>query len=142
MSSPRAKTKLSSTLTARLGSCSQANARGVARTATPSILLDIPFAARGLASSAGAVWDAHLSCWRWNRGPLPGVIEPFRSRPYSYERYREDEVNGRRPTASTPTKEITPRPHQTEAAKTIVRAKRNKRVGFLLGDEVGLGKTI
>jgi hypothetical protein len=106
------------------------------------VLLDVPFAARSVATAAGAAWDGSLSCWRWSRGPLPRELEPFRSQSYSYERFREDEVNGDRPQASAPTKEITPRAHQTEAAKTILEAKRRKRVGFLLGDEVGLGKTI
>ena len=109
---------------------------------TPVVLLDVPFTARPIASSLGAVWDASLSSWKWERGPLPPGLEPFRSRPYSYERLREHEVNGTSPPASPQTKNIVPRPHQTEATRLIVQAKRRGRKGFLLGDEVGLGKTI
>jgi hypothetical protein len=107
-----------------------------------SVLLDVPFNYRGIASDMGAVWNSDLSCWEWKKGDLPDILKSFGSKPYSYERLREDSVNGKSRTPSTPTKKITLRPHQVEAADRIARAKRSKRVGFLLGDEVGLGKTL
>ena len=108
----------------------------------PTVLLDVPFAWRAAASDAGAAWDPGLSCWRWNRGDLPPALEPFRSKAYSYERFREDGANGRVPTPSRPTRAITLHPHQSDASRLIVQSRRLGRVGFLLGDEVGLGKTL
>jgi hypothetical protein len=107
-----------------------------------TILLDVPFTYRPVASSVGAAWDNQLGSWKWDRGPLHPALEPFRSRPYSYERLMEDEVNSVRRLPSTPTKAINLRDHQNEGARLIVEARSRNRKGFLLGDEVGLGKTI
>jgi Type III restriction enzyme, res subunit len=107
-----------------------------------SILLEVPFAYRMVASQAGAIYDSNLGCYRWSRGSLPPALESFRSKIYSYERFKEDDYNGTHPTPSPASKDIKLRPHQEVAFQTILKAKSVGRRGFLLADEVGLGKTL
>jgi superfamily II DNA or RNA helicase len=70
-------------------------------------------------------------------------LVPFRPGIYSWEAHVERELNGgARPRASEPAGAIRPRPHQAAAVSAIVRARAAGRPGFLLADDVGLGKTI
>ena len=106
-------------------------------------VLDVPFAHRGIATEAGARWDGARSVFVWRGNTLPDCLAPFRPAAYSWEARVERESNDDDgPVASTPTGSITPRPHQREAVCEILRAHGAKRPGFLLADDVGLGKTI
>jgi hypothetical protein len=106
-------------------------------------VLDVPFAMRAVAMAGGARWDTDRSVFVWRGAPLPPALVPFRAALYSWEAHVERELNGRsRSPRSKPTGSIEPRPHQTEAVAAIVRARAAGRPGFLLADDVGLGKTI
>jgi hypothetical protein len=106
-------------------------------------VLDVPFAMRAVATAAGARWDPERSVFVWRGESLPPALTPFQPGLYSWEAHVEREL--RRDPArlrSKPTGSITPRPHQAEAVSAIVRAHAAGRPGFLLADDVGLGKTI
>lgn len=106
-------------------------------------VLDVPFAMRGVATAAGARWDADLRVFVFRGPALPASLRSFRPAAYSWESHVERELRGDdRPSPSKPNAELTPRPHQREAIQAIVRAHAAKRPGFLLADDVGLGKTI
>jgi hypothetical protein len=110
--------------------------------------LDVPFVMRGVASAAGARWDGERGVFVFTGAALPPPLVPFAPLPYSFELdvQRElDEETGR-PAMTTPagarSSGLTPRPHQEEAVAVILAAHAAKRPGFLLADDVGLGKTI
>jgi superfamily II DNA or RNA helicase len=106
-------------------------------------VLDVPFAMRGVATAAGARWDTDRSVFVWRGDELPIALAPFRAARYSWEAHVERELRGEtREKPSIPSGAIKGRPHQTEAVTSIVRAHALKRPGFLLADDVGLGKTI
>lgn len=104
--------------------------------------LDVPFSMRAAASAGGAKWEPDHGVFVYRGDVLPASLRAFASEPYSWERHVEREINGdiaRSP--SRPTETITLRPHQREAVAAIARAKKAGRAGFLLADDVGLGKT-
>lgn len=104
--------------------------------------IDVPFEARSIASKLGARWDEQSKCWFY-KGELPELLRPMRSQRFSWERAMQNAKNGLAPRPFGPQGEpFTPRPHQSEAGKMIERAKERGLPGFLLADEVGLGKTI
>ncbi len=105
-------------------------------------VLDVPFAMRAVATAAGARWDADHGAWLWRGDALPASLAPFRAAPCSWERAVERAINGEPPEVSPPSGAIEPRPHQLEAIRAIAEARAAKRAGFLLADDVGLGKTI
>jgi superfamily II DNA or RNA helicase len=106
-------------------------------------VLDVPFAMRGVATAAGARWDAEHGVFVWHGAALPGELVPFRPARYSWEAHVERELRGEeRPAPSAPSGSIAPRAHQRDAVTAIVRARAEGRPGFLLADDVGLGKTI
>lgn len=105
--------------------------------------LDVPFAMRAQAAAAGARWDEDHGVFVYRGAALPDPLRPFRAQPYSWERAVEREINGDPPPPpSPPAGGITLRPHQREAVGAIERAVKARRGGFLLADDVGLGKTI
>ncbi len=88
-----------------------------------SHVIEVPFALRGVATAAGARWDADRSVFVWKGERLPSALHAFRPARYSWEAHVERELNGAaRPAASKPAGTITPRPHQVEATRAIVRA--------------------
>ncbi|HEY5147056.1 MAG TPA: DEAD/DEAH box helicase [Polyangiaceae bacterium] len=106
-------------------------------------VLDVPFAMRAVATAGGARWDSDRSVFVWHGAALPPSLVPFLPGLYSWEAHVARELNGGpRPPASKPAGSIRARPHQTEAVTAIVRAHAAGRPGFLLADDVGLGKTI
>ena len=109
--------------------------------------LDVPFAMRAVASASGAKWSADHGVFVIEAETLPKALRPFLPQPYSWERHVQyviDEAEGRDVTRkpSKPTASIVPRDHQVAATKAILDAKKRGRPGFLLADDVGLGKTI
>ncbi len=105
--------------------------------------LDVPFAMRGVAGAGGAKWEAELGVFVFRGNKLPPELAPFRAQPYSLERRIEQELNDDGDFLPTlPTGAIVLRGHQVEAVRAIGDAFRAGRSGFLLADDVGLGKTI
>jgi superfamily II DNA or RNA helicase len=106
-------------------------------------VLDVPFAMRAVASAGGARWDAAHGVFVYEGSALPAALAPFRPQAYSWELHVQRELDGTVVTApSTPTASIVLRAHQAEAVHAITAAKEAGRPGFLLADDVGLGKTI
>jgi superfamily II DNA or RNA helicase len=107
-------------------------------------VLDVPFAMRAVATAGGARWEGEKNVFVYRGDTLPASLSPFRPAPYSWEARVQREFDGdaARPAPSKPTADITLRAHQSDAVKDILEAHRAKRPGFLLADDVGLGKTI
>lgn len=106
--------------------------------------LDVPFAMRAVASAAGSRWDADHGVSVYVGDTLPPALAPFRAQPYSLEERAERLLNGaafRRPPRDVGPP-LVPRPHQREAVDAIGASVRAGHQGFLLADDVGLGKTI
>jgi superfamily II DNA or RNA helicase len=99
---------------------------------------------RAVAAASGARWDAEHGVFVYRGdGALPAALGPFRAAPYSWEARVERELNGAAtPRASVPTGNVALRPHQRAAVDAIRAARGAGRAGFLLADDVGLGKTI
>jgi len=105
--------------------------------------LDVPFAMRAQATAGGARWDADHGVFVYRGDVLPAALRPFRAAPYSWERHVERTLNDDPdPVVSKPVGDVTPREHQRAAVKAIGLAVKSGRPGFLLADDVGLGKTI
>ncbi|MEQ1567335.1 MAG: DEAD/DEAH box helicase family protein [Myxococcota bacterium] len=105
-------------------------------------VLDVPFEARALAASHGAKWDADHGVFVVG-GAVPAALERYLPAPYSWERRVQRTLDGGAPApASAPSAPMSPRPHQQVAIDAITRAARERRSGFLLADDVGLGKTL
>jgi hypothetical protein len=103
-------------------------------------MLNVPYEDRKFAQWGGARWDGELKKWVYVGDVLPERLQPYRSVPHSPERWVEDDINGR--TANTPPGgKVSLREHQARAAESISAAHSDGRVGFLLADDVGLGKT-
>ncbi|WP_437999576.1 DEAD/DEAH box helicase [Sorangium sp. So ce185] len=106
-------------------------------------MLDVPFAMRAVASASGARWDAAHGVFVARAETLPPALAPFRAAPYSWERRIERELNDDpAPAPAAPAGAIVLRPHQLDGVRAIAAAKGERRAGFLLADDVGLGKTI
>ena len=73
---------------------------------------------------------------------LRSALEAFRAQPYSLEADTERELAGESIIEHAAMTVITPYPHQRAAAFAIRLAWDAGYPGFLLADDVGLGKTI
>ena len=107
-----------------------------------TFVLDVPRDEYGTARDAGATWDTALKAHRFDGTELPSALEAFRAQPYSLEADTERELAGESITEHIATSVITPYPHQRAAAFAIRLAWDAGYPGFLLADDVGLGKTI
>ena len=108
-------------------------------------LLDVPFEARYEASKAGAEWRPILKCHVWQGRVLPAALRPFRSQPYSWERHQEDKLNGAAlptPVLENEADRYIAKKHQVVAVRAIIAAREAGYPGFLLADDVGVGKSI
>ena len=142
-------------VTARPVTARPVTARPVTATRIGRIaVLAVPWEVRGLADLAGA--EAVTGTGHVLRlGPgdaLPAHLAAYGSEAFSWERWREAELNDVPPDAlpdyladprddSVPTV-FTPRPHQVAGAAAALAARDAGLPGFLLADAVGLGKTI
>jgi SNF2 family DNA or RNA helicase len=105
-------------------------------------VLEVPFALRAVAAASGARWEAAHSVFVYRGDRLPKALLPFRPARFSLEHATELELNDEAPTPAPDTGAITLRDHQKEGVRAILAARKSGRVGFLLADDVGLGKTI
>lgn len=144
---PKAKKTSSGTKGAKRGKTgAQANKMPSARRRTGERLhlLSVPYEDRNLAKWGGARWDPSLRRWTYEGTILPHALRDFASVAYSPERWFEDDLNGGSATSGGTVggkARIVLRPHQAEAAAAIAAAHGKQSCGFLLADDVGLGKT-
>ena len=106
--------------------------------------LDVPFAFRAVATASGARWEKEHRAFVFRGEELPSTLAPFRSKPYSFEKRVERQLNEQVNEMDVVLGDGTliPRPHQIDAIKAIAAARNAGHGGFLLADDVGLGKTI
>ncbi|MCW5804760.1 MAG: DEAD/DEAH box helicase [Deltaproteobacteria bacterium] len=98
---------------------------------------------RGVATAAAARWDAAHGVFVYEGRELPAALVPFRAAPYSWEMQVERELaEAGAPPVAAPRGAVELRPHQVAAVRAIAAARKTKLPGFLLADDVGLGKTI
>lgn len=109
-------------------------------------VIDLPFALRYSLALFGGSYNKEYKVSVVKRDTLPEELLPFASKPYSYESWVEKELNGeyrQEILAQVPQKDsMTPRDYQVFGYETIKKAISSGSHGFLLADEVGLGKTI
>lgn len=103
-------------------------------------LLEVPYELRQHAQYAGARWDPALKRWYYKGVKLSNNLNQYSSQNFSWERWLEDDLNTAESTEPTPVGVIL-RPHQQEASDAIAKSYKDKTPGFLLADDVGLGKT-
>lgn len=105
-------------------------------------VLCVPYHERAFAQKSGARWDASRRLFVYEGVRLPAVLRDYESDPLSWERWQEDDLNGLPASVPAPSVTLRPRPHQQEATRAIVKAAYAKSRGFVLADDVGLGKTV
>ena len=109
----------------------------------PAHVLDVPFEMRSVATGQGARWDAGNGVFVYRGETLPRALRPFKAAPFSWEASVQRTLDkSAKPKASKPIDPLEPRPHQAHAMALIAAAVAAKRTGFLLADDVGLGKTL
>lgn len=106
-------------------------------------VLDVPFAHRSLATAHGARWQAEEGVFVYRGEQLPPALRAYRATAYSWESAVQLALDGSQ-VAPAPAAHaaFVPRPHQQVAIEAITKAARARRAGFLLADDVGLGKTL
>lgn len=103
-------------------------------------VLQVPYEAQYLAKSLGATYHPTLKLHLYEGTRLPAQLSPYESEPYSLEQWIENEIN----STNTPPGivRMKPRPHQVEAIKKIAAYAGQGWRGFILADNVGVGKSI
>lgn len=105
-------------------------------------VLDVPFEERNVASAHGARWDKDNKAYTWEGTHLPLELKGYKSDPFTWEYFVEKELNDNLPPLPEQEPDMFPREHQEEASSIIQKVAKAGRVGFLLADDVGVGKTI
>lgn len=90
----------------------------------------------------GLKYHSDKKAWVYRGATLPPALRAFRSQDFSYERWREDEMNGIVSPSSRGATTFTPREHQVEGAKSIYKAYNQGWGDMLVADQTGLGKTL
>lgn len=105
------------------------------------VLSDVPWESKALVAVYGATWNSDLKVFTYVGSQLPDELKQYKSDDYSFERWVEEEVNG---TFTPPisNKSMSPRPHQQVAIDKIDKTSKRGFKGFIVADNVGLGKTI
>ncbi|NMN98790.1 DEAD/DEAH box helicase [Nocardiaceae bacterium YC2-7] len=99
-------------------------------------VLEVPYKA----PTPGAKYAADLKAYVFVGAMLPPDLAGYRSKPYSYARWIEDELNAEASPGATAFPKQ-PRVEQLEAAEAIATAALSGRRGFWLADDPGCGKT-
>lgn len=109
-------------------------------------VIDLPFMLRNSLSIFGGSYNKEYKVSVVKKDKLPEELLPFASKPYSYEAWVEKELNGsyrKEIVDQMTTKDLmTPRDYQNNGYEVIKKSISSGSHGFLLADEVGLGKTI
>jgi superfamily II DNA or RNA helicase len=106
-------------------------------------VLDVAFSMRGVAREQGARWDADHRVWIYRGESLPEGLTAMAAQPWSLEARVERELNRELGVGAVPpARTMTPRAHQAEGMAAIRAAHEAGLGGFLLADDVGLGKTL
>lgn len=106
--------------------------------------LSVPFSERSRAQAFGGCWDSARKCWFFKGEELSPELFAYKAPSMSWESAQERAANGEKPMgwqASGPDA-IKVRPDQEVAAAATLAAFKAGFPGFLISDEVGLGKTI
>ena len=105
--------------------------------------LSVPFNERSKAQAFGGKWDSARKCWLYKGAELPAELVVFKAPPLSWESAMEMAANGEKAKGWKAEGDIIkPREHQVIASEAILKAFKAGYPGFVLSDEVGLGKTI
>jgi len=105
-------------------------------------VLDIPFELKEWASFNKVKWDNNLKVFSYTGDSLPEIFKPFLPKyfSYSWNKAKENGMFYAEPVLLAPLWK--PKKHQEEATIAITNAFKSRYPGFLLADDVGLGKTI
>lgn len=104
-------------------------------------LLELPWGGIGEALPPDTRYYKALKAHAYAGSSLPPVLAPYTSKPYSYQRWLEDDINSERgPGAVAPAK--SPFPEQIEDARAVAVAAAAGYRGVLISNGVGTGKTI
>lgn len=108
----------------------------------PIWFLNVPFEWRPVMSRLGVKWDNHYKQSVYE-GDLPAHLQPFKCHPLSWMWHQQYHANGRHlePLQRDEIVYIA-RDHQKTASKRMTVASKAGAPGFLLADEVGVGKTM
>ncbi|RIJ79193.1 DEAD/DEAH box helicase [Nakamurella silvestris] len=101
-------------------------------------LLDVPYGT----TAVGARWVPQWKAFAHVAVTLPESLAEFASKPFSYQRWIEDDVNGRPGPPAHGIAPKQPRRQQYEGADAIIAAAESGARQFLLADAPGTGKTI
>lgn len=108
----------------------------------PIWFLDVPFEWRPVMSRLGVVWDKHYKQSVY-KGDLPEHLQPFKCHPLSWMWHQQFHANGRHLEPLTRDETVyAARAHQKTASQAMTYAAKSGSPGFLLADEVGVGKTM
>lgn len=112
-----------------------------------NFVIDMPFHIRDQISQYGGQWHGLYKTYVLRARSIAEGLKSYVSHPYSYEAWIEKFINkgfirDEITQAYAVKDEMTPRKYQVEAETAIRLAMDKKYGGFLLADEVGLGKTI
>lgn len=121
--------------------------RGYTTNEDYTYVIDLPFEMRNLIGHLGGSYNKDYKTYVIKAKILPDLLYPYRSQPYSYEAWIEQFLNNgkvRQEIIEVLAKDniFIPREYQKEAKVAIDKAFKANLRGFLLADEVGLGKTI
>ncbi len=105
-------------------------------------VLEVPYPDRAASTTAGAKWDPVRRAHVFVGNELPGALQRYAPKRWSWAAYLHDQTNGVVPGAVAGDGTLVPRPHQVEAIDAIAAAHKTGRPGFVLADKVGLGKTL
>lgn len=107
-------------------------------------VLAIDYTYMPFAKQAGAKWNPDLKVCTYEGKKLPIELTGFEPLPYSWEAWAQEELTGDKilPSKDSTRKKLIPRKDQKEAIQAILTAKKAQSPGFLLADQVGLGKTL
>jgi len=110
-------------------------------------VLGVPWEERQWAERFGARWAEDVRRWVINTEQLPDELLPYASKPFSWERWIEDDINSGHdvvPPALSPEPQgsVVLRGYQQTGTETALRAWLAGYPGFLIADETGIGKTL
>lgn len=107
-------------------------------------LLKVPYAERSLAQHGGAIWYPDFG-WVYVGRTLPVALDRYKPSPYSWEAYLSGDLAGAAPGSLKPflsNGTFTLRDDQVEDMGILIAGHAARAPEFLVGSEVGVGKTV